>query len=216
MREKRCIDTVMSTQENAPPRIFERLIQDLAEDVSLGVSQDDLYALTDEEILCAVTTSGANSRVRRCLVDELMGDLDYVTVHCVAIRNKPGSPARHWFDGATMGRTGDLKLHYIRQPAQWEESIASASVGADRISQIQVVVPPPSACIQKSSAARVLIGRGSGFQCEELFKVLPRAERILAEMISARARITVMCSNRFTAAEKEQIRQASMQELGQD
>ncbi len=46
-------------RKRAAERIFERLIQDLAEDVSLGVSQDDLYALTDEEILCAVTTSGA-------------------------------------------------------------------------------------------------------------------------------------------------------------
>jgi HD superfamily phosphohydrolase len=203
-------------RKRAAERIFERLIQDLAEDGSLGVNLDDLYVLTDEEILCALTTSCANSKTRRCLVNELMGDLDYITIHGVSIKNKHGSPASLWFDGATMGRTGDLKLRYIRQPAQWEESIASATVGVDRISQIQVVVPPPSACIQKSSAARILIEGESGFQCQELFKVLPRVERILAEMAPARARITVMCSNRFTAAEKEQIKQASIQELGQD
>jgi HD superfamily phosphohydrolase len=200
-------------RKRAAERIFERLIREIAEDASLGISEEDLYALADEDIICALRLAGSGSERRSRLLGELLGDLDYVVVHDVGIREE-GSAAAAWASGATKGRTGDLKLRYILQPAQWEESIAQASIGMERVAQIQVVVPPLSAYSTKFSAARILRRRFDKYSVEEFFRVSDQAQKALAEMNRARARLKVMCPNAFTSAEKESVKRAASQELG--
>jgi HD superfamily phosphohydrolase len=200
-------------RKRAAERIFERLIREIVEDASVGISEEDLYALADEDVLCALRVAGTGSERRARLLDELLGDLDYVVVHDVGIKQN-GSAVADWAKGTAKGKTGDLKLRYILQPAQWEESIAHASVGMERVAQIQVVVPPLSAySTQKFSAARVLRKRSGKYLTQEFFNVVDQAQKVLEEMNPARARLRVMCPNSFTPAEKESVRQAASQEL---
>jgi len=194
--------------KRAAERLFERLVRELVEDASLGVAQGDLYALADEEILAALRIAGGGSKLCQSLLEELTGKLDYVVVH-EAPTNARDSRAERWARGAAEGKVGDLKLHYIQMPAQWEESIAAASVGQDSMNRIQVVVPPPSAYTPKFIAARILMYQDGVYTAEEFVKVAPRVGEVLKEMNSARARIKVMCSRDFSPDQRDRIKGAA-------
>ena len=201
-------------RKRAAERLFERLVREIAKDDVLRTSEEDLYALADEEILCALRLAGSTSPLRSRLLNELLGDLDYIVVHEIGVKTTKDSAAARWAAGAAKGRTGDLKLRYIEEPAQWEESIAASSIGTDRVEQIQVIVPPLSAySAQKFSAARILLKRNGVYETEEFFKLAKQAERVLEEMNPPRAQIRIMCAGRLTDSEKDKVKQAAIDEL---
>jgi HD superfamily phosphohydrolase len=204
-------------RKRAAERIFERVVKEVAKDESWVGVEDDVFALADEEILCALRLCSQKSRLVSELLEQLLGDLDYVVVHDVWIGTE-GTAAASWTRGVTKGRTGDLKLRYIEQPKQWEESIAVESgIGLDRVAQIQVIVPSPSAYQPRFNAARVLLNPAGPFKIGELFKVASHIEKVLKEMNPARARIKVMCASSFTPTEREKLKEAAVKELeGQD
>src|SRR5437867_9420450 len=102
-----------------------------------------------------------------------------------------------------------------RRPAQWEDEIARASIGAERSSQIQLIVASPGAYQKKFDAALILFTDENGvYRTAEFFKVASAVKNVLSAMNPARARIRVMCSSALSLADSQRIKRASVAVLG--
>lgn len=138
--------------------------------------------------------------------------VDYMVIHDVQANSALISEeARVWIRGAAKGKG---KSSYVDQPAQWEDTIARASIGAERVFQIQVIVAPPNAYEPKFNAAQILSKRNGVYCTEDFFGVASGAKNVLSAMNPARARIRVMCPSSLSQAESDRIRKASVDELG--
>jgi HD superfamily phosphohydrolase len=198
--------------KRAAERIFERLIREVAQDDTELL--DDMYILADEELLSVLRLVGLRSENAKHLLDQLIVGHDYSVIHDV----QAGSPnlseaARVWVKQATRG-SGKGKASYIDQPAQWEDAIARASIGVERIWQIQVIVAPPNAYEQKFNAAQILYRDHKGYRTEEFFKLASSVKNVLSAMNPARARIRVMCPRNMSDGDREKITNACREELG--
>lgn len=198
-------------RKRAAERIFERLIREIAEDNPEVI--DELYILTDEELLCALRLVKLKSEMARQLLDQLVTNSNYEVVHEVQAKSeKISEHARLWVKGATKGKG---KQSYVDQPAQWEDAIARSSIGPERSSQIQVIVAPPNAYEQKFDAAVILYRDDTGtYKTKEFFATASRVKEVLSAMNPARATIRVMCSGAIEKPERQKIKQASAEELG--
>ena len=202
-----------SARKRAAERIFERLIHGVVGTNAAMI--DQLYVLTDEEILCVLQLAGLRAEELPDLLDELLGDLDYIVAHEVWT-NSPtiSDDAKQWVRSATKG-AGKGKQSYIQKPAQWEEAIAEASVGKKHLAQIQVILPTPSAYMPKFNGARILRKRAGVFGTEEFFEVTKQMQAILTAMNRYRSTIKVTCPRHFALSAVEAIKKAAVDELGQ-
>jgi len=173
---------------------------------------DEMYILTDEELLTALKLVDLKSAAANGLLDQLTNNSDYILVHDVRADSETISQeALVWVKGATMGKG---KPSYIDQPALWEDEIARASIGAERSFQIQVIVAPPGAYQQKFDATTILCRQEGVFQTMELFDVAITVKEVLAAMNPARARIKVMCAGDVTSNDQSKVREAAASILG--
>jgi HD superfamily phosphohydrolase len=198
-------------RKRAAERIFERLIREIAKDKPEII--DELYILTDEEVLCALRLVNLESDTAKRLLEQLVANSDYEVVHQVQAKSPNISDqARVWVKGAAMGKG---KQSYVDQPAQWEDAIARSSIGAERDFQVQVIVAPPNAYEQKFDAAVILFKDEKGsYRTKEFFDTASRVKEVLSAMNPARATIKVMCSSAIEEAERQRVKQASVVELG--
>jgi HD superfamily phosphohydrolase len=197
-------------RKRAAERIFERLIKEIAGDDPGMI--DELYILTDEEVLCALRLVNLKSETARRLLEQLVTNTEYFVVHDVEAKSPTISDeARVWIKGATLGKG---KQSYIDRPAQWEDAIARASVGPERSFQIQVIVAPPSAYEQKFDAAIILLKSHGNYQTQRFFEVASGVEDVLSAMNKYRAKIRVTCPSSLSYEDRERIKQASVAELG--
>jgi uncharacterized protein len=197
-------------RKRAAERLFERLIREVAAD-DAGIV-DDLYILTDDELLTALRLAKLKSDAAKRLLDELIRNAEYSVVHDVRANSSGISElARSWVRSAAKGRG---KPSYIDQPAQWEDAIARASIGAERGFQIQVIVAPPSAYEPKFNAALILFRENGAYCTREFFDVASEAKNVLSAMNPARARIRVMCPSDIGADDRAKVKQAAGAELG--
>jgi HD superfamily phosphohydrolase len=197
-------------RKRAAERIFERLVRIVADDNPDLI--DELYILTDEELLTSFKLVDLKSAAANHLLDQLTNGSDYVVVHDVRADSVTISQeALVWVKGATMGKG---KPSYIDQPALWEDEIARASIGADRSFQIQAIVAPPGAYQHKFDATTILCMQDGVFKTKELFDVAITVKEVLAAMNPARARIKVMCSGDMTAEDRAKVSEAAASILG--
>jgi uncharacterized protein len=197
-------------RKRAAERLFERLVREIASDDAEKI--DDLYILTDEELLCALRlVKSSSDRVER-LLGQLVTALDYMVVHEVRIgSDQLSDEVKTWVSGATKGKG---KPSYIDKPAQWEDSIARDSVGVERAAEIQAIVPPASAYVQKFNSTPILSMENRAYRIRQFFDVASDAKEVLSAMNPARAKIRIMCPSNLPERDKESIRQASVAELG--
>jgi len=198
-------------RKRAAERLFERLIRAVAEDDPGTI--DDLYILTDEEVLCALRLVKLKSDNAKRLLEQLVTNSDYVVVHDVQA-NSPNisEEASVWVKGAAKGKG---KPSYIDRPAEWEDVIARASIGQERGFQIQVIVAPPGAYEQKFDAATILFrDHNALYQTKEFFEIASGVKNVLSAMNPARSRIKVMCPSDLSKDEREAVKQASIATLG--
>src|ERR1700722_5145850 len=107
-------------RKRAGERILTRLIKSVEEDTSLGLGLDDMFALADEELTTLLRGIGGVSESASRLVEELMGDLDYVTVYELpATAKQPMVPAKidAWLNDVT---SDEKEMAYISRPESWE------------------------------------------------------------------------------------------------
>jgi HD superfamily phosphohydrolase len=198
-------------RKRAAERLFERLVRQIAADDPETI--DDIYIVTDDELLCAMRLGDLKSELARRLLEQLITNSDYVVIHDVAANSRDISEeARVWVKGATVGKG---KQSYIDRPAEWEDAIARGSIGPERSFEIQVIVAPPSAYEQRFDAATILFRDDNGvYRTQEFFEVASGVKGVLSAMNPARARIKVMGSAGLSQSEREKIRQASVAQLG--
>jgi HD superfamily phosphohydrolase len=197
-------------RKRAAERMFERLVRLVANDDPDLI--DELYILTDEELLAALKLVDLKSVAANRLLDQLTNNSDYVVVHDVrADSGSISDDARVWVKGATVGKG---KPSYVDKPASWEDEIARASVGAERSFQLQVIVAAPGAYQQKFDATTILYKRNGVFETKEFFDVALTVKEVLAAMNPARARIKVMCASDMAAEDKLKVREAAATILG--
>ncbi len=198
-------------RKRAAERIFERLIREVTKDDPELI--DELYILTDEEVLSALRLVKLPAKAER-LLDQLVTDSEFEVVHQVLVKSPNISDeARAWVRSATMGNKG--KKSYVDQPATWEDAIARESIGAQRVFQIQVIVAPPSAYEQKFDGATILERDELGlYRTNGFFERTSRVKDVLSAMHPARSMIKVMCDSKVTEAERKRIKLASISELG--
>ena len=189
-------------RKRAAERIFERLIREIAKDKPEII--DELYILTDEEVLCALRLVNLESDTATRLLEQLVSNSDYEVVHQVQAKSSNISDqARVWVKGAAMGKG---KQSYVDQPAQWEDAIARSSIGAERGFQVQVIVAPPNAYEQKFDAAVILFKDEKGdYRTKEFFDTASRVKEVLSAMNPARATIKVMCASAIEEAERQRV-----------
>lgn len=198
-------------RKRAAERIFERLIRAVAQDDPGMI--DDLYVLTDEELLCALRLVNLTSESARRLLELLITNSDFVVLHDVqASSPNISEEASAWVKSAAKGRG---KPSYIDRPAEWEDAIARNSIGAERAFQVQVIVAPPGAYEQKFDAATILLrDQNLTYQTKEFFGLASGVKNVLSAMNPARARIKVMCPSSLSGGDRERIKQASIAVLG--
>jgi HD superfamily phosphohydrolase len=197
-------------RKRAAERLFERLIREIGKDDPEFI--DELYILTDEEVMCALRLVNLKSDLADHLLGQLVSNSDYVVVHDLST-SSPNitEEVSAWVKGVTKGKG---KPSYIDKPAQWEDAIARGSIGSERAFQIQVIVAPPSAYQQKFSAARILFKADGLYKTDEFFEVASSVKEVLSAMNPARARIKVMCPSELDQAERDRIKQSAIAELG--
>ncbi len=198
-------------RKRAAERIFERLVRAIAQDDHEMI--DDLYILTDEELMTALRLANLESETARRLLELLLTNSDFTVIHDVPA-NSPdiSEEARLWVKGAAKGKG---KKSYVDRPAEWEDEIARASVGPERSFQIEVIVAPPGAYEQKFDAATILKRDSSGmFQTKEFFETASGVKDVLSAMNPARARIKVMCPADLSDHDLALIKQAALATLG--
>jgi HD superfamily phosphohydrolase len=197
-------------RKRAAERMFERLVRFVVNDDPNLI--DELYILTDEELIAALKLVDLKSAPANRLLEQLTNNSDYVVVHNVRADSPSiSAEAQVWVKGATMGKG---KPSYIDQPTSWEDEIARASIGPDRSTEIQVIVAPPGAYQQKFDATVILCRRNGVFETKEFFDVAITVKEVLAAMNPARARIKVMCSSEITIEDQSKVSEAAAATLG--
>jgi HD superfamily phosphohydrolase len=198
-------------RKRAAERLFERLVKEVTGDDPDII--DDLYILTDDELLCALQLSQPKSELARRLLDQLFAGQDYTVIHQVQTDSETMSDdAKTWVKNVTKGKG---KASYIDRPAGWEDAIARASVGADRAAEVQVIVAPPNAYQQQKFIGASILSKADGaYRSRDFFEIASVAKEALSKMTSARAKIKVMCPSSLSDPDKEKIRRASLDELG--
>ena len=78
MPEKRC-EAAMNIHAKGGRRLFEQLVREIAGDDTERI--DDLYILTDEELLCALRLVKPSSDRVEKLLEQLVAASDYAVVH---------------------------------------------------------------------------------------------------------------------------------------
>jgi HD superfamily phosphohydrolase len=200
--------------EHPRKRVAEQLFQGLVEELveRHGVLVDDLYALTDDEVLAVVKTSTTSEKCRH-LLEHLMSDVDYVSVHEVSIASaKLSADVKNWVELTRAERSSSKSL-YLQQPANWAEAIASRSIGVGRSWQIQVLVPSPRNYRQQHSAARILVMTDGGFESVEFLDRLEGIKPMFESMDKHRNKISVVCPSTLSSEEFQAVRRAAIQEL---
>jgi HD superfamily phosphohydrolase len=199
-------------RKKAAERIFTRLVKSLVDDHRLGLSLDDLFALADEELTSLVSGIGSGNNLAQHLVEELMGDLDYVKVYEVAASKRGGATlpgiVDNWLNEVLLEEN---EIAYITRPANWEEKIAQNSIGRDRAWQIQVVLPNAKVSqLQQSSATKLLRKDSSGrYEAVDFFEVSGTLKETLERMNLQRQTIMVMCPAGLPSIEREHIQKAA-------
>ena len=200
-------------RKRAAEQIFQRLIEELISTHSINL--DDLYALTDDEVLCLVRTNGKASVTCRDLAEQLMTDMDFDIVHEVEIASPNVShQLEQWISEAIKTGKGNPKLLYLVQPALWEEEIAAKSIGKGRRSQVQVLVPSPRNYKQQQSSARILLSENGRYQCKEFLDWRPEIKAMHDTMAKHRNRVRVICPSNLSPGDRDKVKAAAEQELG--
>lgn len=201
-------------RKRAAEQIFQRLIEDLISTHSINL--DDLYALTDDEVLCLVRSNGNASVTCRDLADQLMTDMDFDVVHEVEIASHEVShQLEQWINEAINTGKGNPKLLYLVQPELWEEEIAAKSIGSARRSEVQVLVPSPRNYKQQQSSARILVSENGRYQCKDFLDWRPEIKAMHETMAKHRNRVRVICPSNLSPGDRDKVRVAAIQELGQ-
>jgi HD superfamily phosphohydrolase len=188
-------------RKRAAERVFERLIREVAGDNNPEIVEE-LYILTDEEVLSALRLVSLTDTAKR-LLDYIVSDSEFEVIHEVSVKSRTISDeASAWVKSAMVDKKG--KKCYVDQPATWEDAIARASIGVEHFSQIQVIVAPPSAYEQKFDGATILTKDESGaYKTSGFFEKTPRVKEVLSEMNPARSLIRVMCDSKLSAADRQ-------------
>jgi HD superfamily phosphohydrolase len=197
-------------RKKAAERIFTRLVQNIIEDPRLGLTLTEVFSLADEELTTAIIGVGTGNDMVQNLAKELMGDLDYVSVHQMPATEKDQNNLpeniEHWLRGAVIG---EGEFAYITQPSKWEEKIAQNSIGMDRAWQIQVIVPEPTVYLPQHSATKLLQKTNSGYQAAKFLDTSQVVKSILERMNIQRQKIMVMCPAKLESKERDQIKTAA-------
>jgi HD superfamily phosphohydrolase len=112
----------------AAERVFTRIVDSLLSDESLGISEEDLVGLTDEQIMVLLSGIGSGSDVRTKLVNLLIHNAEFRQVHEVSL-----SPL---VEERTVRIARDELL--AMSPAQlgdWIASLRSASLASGGLSK---------------------------------------------------------------------------------
>src|SRR5438034_2490540 len=149
-------------EKKAAERIFTRLVKSVVEDVRLGLTLDEIFALADEELTTILRGLGTGDGMSQNFAEELMGDLNYVPVYEITATEKGGAlpPKIEAWLGDVTGDENEVA--YIVRPDSWERSIAQNSIGLERAWQIQVILPDPGVYLQQHSATKLLKKDDSG------------------------------------------------------
>ena len=111
-----------SPRKRTAERMLTRLVKGIVDDRRLSLSLEDVFALADEELTSIVRGIGTGNGMVQHLVEELMGDADYVCVYEVpaSIKERTTLPPviDNWLNDVLIG---DRKLAYITRPGDWEE-----------------------------------------------------------------------------------------------
>jgi HD superfamily phosphohydrolase len=196
-------------RKKAAERIFTRLVQSIIEDPRLGLTLPEVFSLADEELTTAIMGVGTGNDTAQNLGKELMGDLDYVSVHQMPATSK-GQKAPpvivNWLNDVLIEEN---EIAYISRPSGWEEKIAQNSIGADRAWQIQVILPDPSVYEQQHSATKLLRRTNSGYQTVDFLDTSQVVKNILERMNIQRQKIMVMCPAKLESQERDRIKTAA-------
>jgi HD superfamily phosphohydrolase len=203
-------------RKRAAERIFTRLIKSVEQDTSLGLTLDDMFALADEELTTLLRGIGGISETSSKLVEELMGDLDYVVVYELPATTKQTATTKQsavsakidaWLGDVT---SDEKELAYISRPESWERAIAQNSVGNERVWQIHVILPGPGAYQQAESETKLLTKDDRGkYRTVNFFDTSAVVKETLAHMNVKRQVIKIMCPAKLPPHEREQIRDAA-------
>ena len=85
-------------RKKAAERAFTKLIQLLLDDHSLGLPTDDLFLLTDDEVITVVKALDLGPEPVRQLLDALVSDMNYEVIHEVKISAVTSKDGRAWVD----------------------------------------------------------------------------------------------------------------------
>jgi hypothetical protein len=148
------------------------------------------------------------------LLEQLISNISYDVIHQVEAKSKSISDeAKTWIVGAAKGTKG--KQSYVDRPAEWEEVIASNTIGVDRSAEILLITAPPGAYEQKFDAAQILVRDDHGvFSTTEFFELAKGVKEVLSAMNPARSKIRVMCSSGLSASDRDKIKRSSVELLG--
>jgi HD superfamily phosphohydrolase len=199
-------------RKRAAERLLERLVREVTEDDPEFV--DDLYMLTDEELLCALRLVNLRTDLARRLLEQLITGARYEVVHQVEAKSENiSAEAKAWIIGAAKGNKG--KQSYVDRPIEWEGGIASSTIGADRSAEILLITAPPGAYEQKFDGAQILVRDKEGlFSTKEFFELAKSVKEVLSAMNPARSKIRVLCSSSLDRPDREKVRLASVDLLG--
>ncbi|PYP93337.1 MAG: hypothetical protein DMG65_01505 [Candidatus Angelobacter sp. Gp1-AA117] len=206
-----------SPRKRTAERMLTRLVKGIVDDRRLSLSLEDVFALADEELTSIVRGIGTGNGMVQHLVEELMGDADYVCVYEVpaSIKERTTLPPviDNWLNDVLIG---DRKLAYITRPGDWEEKVAQNSIGQKRVWQIQVVLPDPKVYqLQQNSATKLLRKDASGcYKAENFFDVSRTLKEILERTNMQRQTVKVMCPARLPGTERNQIQRAAANLFG--
>jgi HD superfamily phosphohydrolase len=203
-------------RKRAAERILTRLVKSIEEDPRLGLTLDDMFALADEELTTLLRGIGGISEISKNLVEELMGDLDYVSVYEVPATTKhpdkarqPALPAKiaTWLGDVT---SDEREMAYISRPESWEKAIAQTSIGRERAWQIHVILPGPVAYQHAESETKLLMKDGGGrYRTVNFFDTSLAVKETLEHMNFKRQVIKIMCPANLPAKERDLIRDAA-------
>jgi HD superfamily phosphohydrolase len=198
-------------RKRSAERLLERLVREITQDDPEFV--DDLYLLTDEELLCALRLVNLRTDRAKRLLEQLTTNAPYDVIHEVQSKSDGMSDElRTWVRGATVTSKGWQS--YIVRPAEWEEVIATNTIGAERSFEVLIIAAPPAAYELKFDSAQILFKDSGIFRTKKFFELASGVKNVLSEMNTARARIKVMCSSGLSLTDRSKIRQASIEQLG--
>lgn len=85
-------------RKKAAERAFTKLIKLLLDDPSLGLLTDDLFLLTDEEVITVVKALDLGSEEISRLLDALVSDVDYEVIHETKVSAVASKDGRAWLE----------------------------------------------------------------------------------------------------------------------